>query len=78
MSASLVGSEMCIRDRLCKPAAPRREVRTLAGGLSYFAGLAPRLRPFVKPLWAAFSAALDAARLPASMVHVKRMAPALR
>eukprot|EP00969_Alexandrium_andersonii_P177280 7839421-Alexandrium_andersonii.AAC.1 len=34
---------------------PRKEVRSLAGKLSYFAGLAPRLRSFVKPLWAVFA-----------------------
>eukprot|EP00969_Alexandrium_andersonii_P200319 8848548-Alexandrium_andersonii.AAC.1 len=51
MSASLVGSEMCIRDS------------SLAGKLSYFAGLVPRLRAFVKPLWAVFACPPDACLL---------------
>eukprot|EP00969_Alexandrium_andersonii_P341439 15092744-Alexandrium_andersonii.AAC.1 len=46
---------------LHKSAAPRREVRSLAGKLSHFAGLVPRPRPFVEPLWAVFAAAPDAA-----------------
>eukprot|EP00969_Alexandrium_andersonii_P063628 2801691-Alexandrium_andersonii.AAC.1 len=55
-------------------AIPRRVLRFLAGKRSYFAGLIPRLRPFVKPL-GANGCAPDAPRPPAAMVHVCGVAP---
>ena len=56
----------------------RREIRSLAGKLSYFAGLAPRLRAFVAPLWAVAAGDTTEARLPKALAHVRRIAPALR
>ena len=52
--------------------ASRRGLRALAGRLSYFAGLVPRLRPFVRPLWAAATSPPAGSSLPAGLVHTKR------
>eukprot|EP00435_Cladocopium_sp_Y103_P051935 s1011_g16.t1 len=70
---------------LKKPVVGSKELRSLAGSLSFVAGLIPHLRPFLSSLWAV----LPTCRAPTNdgahakgpsgkLVHVRRIEPALR
>ena len=51
--------------------ALRRDVWTLAGKPSYFAGVVPRLRASITPLWAVASGVGAGHKLPGAMAHAK-------
>eukprot|EP00435_Cladocopium_sp_Y103_P023242 s2849_g5.t1 len=68
-----------------KPVVGSRELRSYAGSLSFVAGLVPHLRPFLACIWAVLpfdrAATNDGARSKrhsGRLVHVRRIAPALK
>ena len=68
---------------LTRPVIGARELRSYAGALSFVAGLVPHLRPFLASFWAALSKhAITDDGLPCvkarKLIHVRRIAPALR
>ena len=53
----------------------KRILRSFCGKLSFVAGMLPTLRPFVRMVWAALA---STSRLPAGILHVRRLAVALQ
>ena len=72
---------------LKSPVTGVRSLRSLAGSLSFVAGLVPVMRPFLSPLWAALAkdatndgqprGASSSRRLAGRLVHTKRIAACL-
>ena len=68
---------------LSRPVIGFRKRRTYAVSLSFIAGLAPHLRPFLTSIWAALSSACTASdggsfsRTAGKLVHTRRVKPAL-
>ena len=66
-----------------RPVVTRKKLSSLAGGLSFVAGLVPHLRPFLDTLWAALARPGGTSndgvlRHSGKMIHVRRFAPALQ
>lgn len=71
------------QDFLSRPVIGFRKLRTYAVSLSFIAGLAPHLRPFLTSIWSALSSACTASdggsfsRTAGKLVHTRRVKPAL-
>jgi hypothetical protein len=63
-------------DFLSRPVGTRKALRTLTGRLSFFAGIVPTMRPFLRPLWA-LTPPGRSGRLPPHLVHTSRTVEAL-
>ena len=62
---------------LSKPVIGTRQLRSLAGSLSFIAGIIPPMRPFLSALWAVLGSANDGSKISGKLIHTKRIAPAL-
>ena len=62
---------------LKRPVVGRRQLQSLAGALSFVAGLVPLMRPFLNSLWAAL-ATNDGSKRARNVVHVRRIGIALQ
>ncbi|CAL1165921.1 unnamed protein product, partial [Cladocopium goreaui] len=60
-----------------RPVIGRRQLQSLAGALSFVAGLVPLMRPFLNSLWAAL-ATNDGPKQTRNVVHVRRIGIALQ
>ena len=67
-----------------KPMVSQKALATLAGGLSFVAGLVPIMKPFLDSFWAALAnpghkATVDGVKRPSGkLIHVRRIAKALQ
>ena len=66
-----------VQTYLNRPVIGRRQLQSLAGALSFVAGLVPLMRPFLSSLWAALSTD-ESAKRTRNVVHVRRIAVALQ
>ena len=66
-----------IRKHFGKPVIGRKKLQSLAGALSFVAGIVPLMRPFLSSLWASITAN-DGPTRTRQLVHVRRIEPALR
>ena len=68
-----------IRDRIIqmmlKPVVGKRQLQSLAGALSFFAGIVPLLRPFLGAFWSVLTTD-DGPKRARQLVHTKRIAQA--
>ena len=68
-----------IRDRIIqmmlKPVVGKRQLQSLAGALSFFAGIVPLLRPFLGAFWSVLTTN-DGPKRARQLVHTKRIAQA--
>ncbi len=62
---------------LSKPVIGKRQLRSLAGSLSFIGGIIPPMRPFLSALWAVLGPANDGSKASRKLIHTKRIAPAL-
>ena len=63
-----------IREYSKKPIIGRRQLQSLAGALSFVAGVVPMMRPFLGGLWAVLATANDGALRAGKLVHTRRVA----
>lgn len=63
---------------LSRPVVGRKQLQSLAGALSFVAGIVPLLRPFLAGLWAVLTTTNDGATRARNLVHTCRIAPALK
>ena len=68
---------MTITKHLNRPIIGRRQLQSLAGTLSFIAGVVPLMRPFLGGLWAVLAATNDGGRPTRNVVHTRRIALAL-
>eukprot|EP00435_Cladocopium_sp_Y103_P022785 s1262_g5.t1 len=61
---------------LSRPVTGKRELQSLAGSLSFFAGVVPLMRPFLGAIWAVL-ATDDGPVRARKLVHTKRITPAM-
>ena len=66
-----------VQTYLRRPVIGRRQLQSLAGALSFVAGLVPLMRPFLNSLWAAL-ATNDGPKQTRNVVHVRRIGIALQ
>lgn len=62
---------------LSKPVVGTKQLRSLAGSLSFIAGIIPPMRPFLSALWAVLGSANDGSKTSGKLIHTKRIASAL-
>ena len=55
----------------------KKQLRSLAGSLSFVAGIVPQMRPFLAGLWAVLGDANDTGKPGGKLIHTKRIAHAL-
>ena len=66
-----------IETHLSRPVIGKKQLQSLAGALSFVAGIVPLMRPFLSSLWAALSTTNDGSTRARNVVHVRRIRPAL-
>ena len=62
---------------LSKPVVGTKQLRSLAGSLSFIASIIPPMRPFLSALWAVLGSANDGSKTSGKLIHTKRIASAL-
>ena len=66
-----------VQTYLKRPVIGRRQLQSLAGALSFVAGVVPLMRPFLNSLWAAL-ATNDGPTTARNVIHVRRIGVALQ
>ena len=66
-----------IKQILSKPVVGKKQLRSLAGALSFVAGVVPLMHPFLGGLWATLCTANDGPKRTGNLVHTKRIAHSL-
>ena len=62
---------------MSKPVIGYKQLRSLAGSLSFVAGIVPQMRPFLAGLWAVLASTNDSGKPTGQLIHTKRIVKAL-
>ena len=62
---------------ISKPVIGYKQLRSLAGSLSFVAGIVPQMKPFLAGLWAVLASTNDGGKSTRKLIHTKRIVRAL-